>query len=119
MDHKEAGNDDAGLSTGEATVLSRRQAQPRVGRGRGQPGPDKAVDLLAASVRMLAAHPLLVQLHAKVVHVQRGAQALGFRGLVEPSRPSGRPSPGQPREQQPESASPVHISMILARLLPA
>ena len=56
-------------STGEATALSRRQAQPCVGRGRRQPGPHKALDLPAASVRVLTPHPLLVQLHAEIMHL--------------------------------------------------
>jgi hypothetical protein len=49
-------------------TFPRRQAQPRVRRTRDQPSPDEAIDICAASVRVLAAHPLPVQLNAEFVH---------------------------------------------------
>lgn len=55
-------------STGETTTFPRRQAQPRVSRRRDQPSPDEVIDICAAGVRVLAVHPLPVQLDAEFVH---------------------------------------------------
>ena len=101
-------------STGVATVLSRWQTQPRVRRGRGQPGPHEAVDLPAVSVRVLASHPLSVEFHPKVVHVQCRAQPLGLGSPVKGTRPSGRAQPSEPRNPHPEPAHPVHASIVVA-----
>jgi hypothetical protein len=105
-------------SIGEARAFSRRQAQPGVGRWSGQPGPHEAVDLPATGIRVLAAHPLTVQLHAQVMHVQRGAHALVLEGSVKVTGPHRRAHVSNPREQQPQSARPVHASMVLARPVP-
>jgi hypothetical protein len=49
-------------------TFPRRQAQPRVRRRRGQPSPDEVIDICTAGVRVLAVHPLPVQLDAEFVH---------------------------------------------------
>jgi hypothetical protein len=95
-------------------TFPRRQAQPRVRWRRDQPGPDEVIDICAAGVRVLAVHPLPVQLDAEFVHFQRGTHALGFGSPVKGTGLWCCAQSSEPREQSPESACPAHASMIPA-----
>lgn len=101
-------------STGEAMTFPRRQAQPRVRRRHDQPSPDEVIDICAAGERVLAVHPLPVQLDAEFVHFQRGTHALGFGSPVKGTGLCCWAQSSESREQSPESARPTHTSMISA-----